>query len=795
MRSAVGAAQPRCPAACGLHGLRGDGRQGGHFERGAPLQGWRAVRVARHQRLGWRRERSGRGGARVGSWLGGADVFRVFNGGRARSSSPERSAPQQNDGAGGRQQALPAVAHTLGELDQVQHPRKAKAQPPKKKAARRVPNLIPYLAPVARGELRHLRFLSSLSSLTYRMERLTPAFLDQVHNLKLVTTSRACSLPVAAPFEPPGEVFAYGDAMATFASVDGGLVDVASSLPPPLSAEGFGADNELPPGGEERAVARGAAEREEEEARERVRRAMLRLGTDEQQDLTVEETLARRLGDAAAAASDRGEENFLTRAAGNWAIASTLGSVLDAVMTSLPGLGHGRQQRQQRQDCGPAAIVMGPSARALEPIPTEWFVCDDDVSRTRYVVIQGSDNVDSWITNLTFEPVPFEDPKLEVTIHKGVYQVAQSLYERIVPLVHDHLSSSPYARVCFVGHSLGGALSSALMMMAIHRGVAKPEQLEPVYTFGGAAAFCDTRLDRGGDAPGPVAPEDAARGHNCPFLARFGLPPSMVKNVVMHRDAVPRAFFCDYSPVRDIMLSWGGPYAKHPLLAKPSRRSGKPVMFTFPGQIMILQPAAHLHFVAEEEGEHELLPRGGGLWTIVEPDSAAGKRAARQRAMGLIDRAMAGPSAKHAKSRPHPRNGDLPLSEYATAVGGDGASMMDLIPVRGALATNVPPEVAEVTVDLDDEEVEEYDPGSAWEAALAAMDSPHPLIDILASSRAYGDNGSISRYHNPDSYTRALRCAYYMRKGSMAGCTHVEGDMPAPTASRRAQAETRSRAQ
>ncbi len=35
------------------------------------------------------------------------------------------------------------------------------------------------------------------------------------------------------------------------------------------------------------------------------------------------------------------------------------------------------------------------------------------------------------------------------------------------------------------------------------------------------------------------------------------------------------------------------------------------------------------------------------------------------------------------------------------------------------------------------------------------MNRPHPL-DILADPGAYGDAGAISRYHNPDNYTRAL---------------------------------------
>ena len=48
--------------------------------------------------------------------------------------------------------------------------------------------------------------------------------------------------------------------------------------------------------------------------------------------------------------------------------------------------------------------------------PTEWYVADDPVSATRYFVIQGSDSLDHWRVNLTFDPVTFEDPALGVKV-------------------------------------------------------------------------------------------------------------------------------------------------------------------------------------------------------------------------------------------------------------------------------------------------------------------------------------------------------------------------------------------
>lgn len=55
---------------------------------------------------------------------------------------------------------------------------------------------------------------------------------------------------------------------------------------------------------------------------------------------------------------------------------------------------------------------------------------------------------------------------------------------------------------------------------------------------------------------------------------------------------------------------------------------------------------------------------------------------------------------------------------------------------------------------------------SAREAALEFMNVPHPL-DILADAGAYGPDGAISRYHNPDNCER-LR-AFWWQWRWMAG--------------------------
>ena len=58
-------------------------------------------------------------------------------------------------------------------------------------------------------------------------------------------------------------------------------------------------------------------------------------------------------------------------------------------------------------------------------------------------------------------------------------------------MLEEHLGSSPFAKVAFVGHSLGGSLGSLLMLMFLNRGVLPHSALSPTYTFGAPAIFCE----------------------------------------------------------------------------------------------------------------------------------------------------------------------------------------------------------------------------------------------------------------------------------------------------------------
>ena len=90
-------------------------------------------------------------------------------------------------------------------------------------------------------------------------------------------------------------------------------------------------------------------------------------------------------------------------------------------------------------------------------------------------------------------PVTLHSPMMRAVlqVHRGVYEAAKLLYERYKPMVEEHLATSPFAKIAFIGHSLGGSLGSLLMLMFLHRGVIPVSAISPTYTFGAPAIFCE----------------------------------------------------------------------------------------------------------------------------------------------------------------------------------------------------------------------------------------------------------------------------------------------------------------
>nr|VDD59606.1 unnamed protein product [Brassica oleracea] len=219
--------------------------------------------------------------------------------------------------------------------------------------------------------------------------------------------------------------------------------------------------------------------------------------------------------------------------------------------------------------------------------PCDWFICDDDQTLTRFVVIQGSESLASWQANLLFEPIEFEE--LGVIVHRGIYEAAKGMYEQMLPEVKAHLKAHKNrANFRFTGHSLGGSLSLLLNLMLLVRGEVPASSLLPVITFGAPFVLC------GGDN----------------LLKKLGLPKSHVQAVTMHRDIVPRAFSCNYPyHVAELLKAVNGNFRSHPCLNKRS------VLYSPMGELLILQPDESF------SPGHELLPPGNGLYLLTDEDT------------------------------------------------------------------------------------------------------------------------------------------------------------------------------
>ncbi|KAL1221528.1 Phospholipase A1 PLIP2 [Cardamine amara subsp. amara] len=214
--------------------------------------------------------------------------------------------------------------------------------------------------------------------------------------------------------------------------------------------------------------------------------------------------------------------------------------------------------------------------------PCDWFICDDDQSRTRFVVIQGSESLASWQANLLFEPVEFEG--LGAIVHRGIYEAAKGMYEQMLPEVKAHIKThGTSAKFRFTGHSLGGSLSLLLNLMLLVRGEVPASSLLAVITFGAPFVIC------GGDR----------------LLKKLGLPKSHVQAITMHRDIVPRAFSCNYPyHVAELLKAVNGNFRSHPCLNKQS------ILYSPMGELLILQPDETF------SPGHELLPPGNGLYLL-----------------------------------------------------------------------------------------------------------------------------------------------------------------------------------
>ena len=518
-------------------------------------------------------------------------------------------------------------------------------------------NILPFLRSVGVLQLNHLRFLSFLTEMTYNMEFKVRKDSVERLGLALVTSSTTCARCLEedrVKRQERMDMFLGGDGMCGVRG-DCNLEDEGDGGAPYMGASGSNTGSAL--------------------------------------------------NDTVATTSPGTMDSVLTEAMNMEQGTSSHKGSLQHVMeysetdSDMLGLVAGMMKQQQNNisyfstgDRKGSPANIRPSAKGevhdagvgkdnslLQSCPTHWYVADDAKHHVRYFIIQGSDNMDHWRLNLSFDPVPFESPELGVKVHRGVYEAACKLYDVFLPLVKDYIQTYPHATITLTGHSLGGSLASMLMLMFLHRGVLDASHLAPVHTFGSPAVFCG-----GEGCSGSCSVNASHQG----VLERLGLPHDAIRNVIMHRDIVPKAFACDYSSLAGILKRLHVSFREHHCL--DGKRS---VIFNTIGQTLILQPDERESFVGSD-GYHPLLPEGPQMMAI-----------------------------KHSSSR-------------------DQLNLID------------PDAVS-----------------SSEEAHFELMNSPHPLT-ILSSRAAYGDSGTISRYHNPTNYTKALRGVLKSRGGNAQTILH-----------------------
>jgi hypothetical protein len=415
------------------------------------------------------------------------------------------------------------------------------------------------------------------------------------------------------------------------------------------------------------------------------------------------------------------------------------------------------------------------------PLPVNYCVAADDATGEIWVVIEGSTSLKSWQTNLTFQPVVFEDPTWDVRVHRGSYDAARAIYDRIEQAVMDHVNAfgTDRARVHVTGHSIGGSLAALIALMLIMRGKVPREVVNDVWTFGSPYVMC------GGDA----------------LLARLGLPRRFIRSVAMGKDIVPRSFSCYYpqwarkalefapgslkvdvkkqpsfleeemfySPMGDMYLLQAIHGSAHPLLP------GGPGLYVLEGDGMYEMLVERV--IADEagDGDEELwLTKGRrgdslGEWghdessdsdTDTESEEAirmvsssngddSDRDAVTLEAQTAWERAVANRDAKKKRKQSRSRGKDdgrsRSLNRLACLTQSEAALTATLL--LGSVES-------ESLVSSDTREVMLQERGRDA-AQRVLLNTPHPLT-VLSDPRAYGAKGSISRHHNPFNYLRAL---------------------------------------
>ncbi|PPD91308.1 hypothetical protein GOBAR_DD11752 [Gossypium barbadense] len=281
---------------------------------------------------------------------------------------------------------------------------------------------------------------------------------------------------------------------------------------------------------------------------------------------------------------------YLRRYYGLNLIASSLETKAEATSSSKAKLEEfgsekamGFERKHHRIHSSKDQLLSMAAHQSFHSSPFEWIICDDPIRHTRIFVIQGPDSLTSWWRVLFFHPTKFEG-KLDVFVHKGMYEAAKVIYEKVIPHVVDFLQThGEHARFQFTGHSLGGSIAVLVSLMLLIRNVVRCSMVEPVVTFGSPFVLCGGRK----------------------LLDELTLDDAQIYNVIMHGDIVPRGFSCNIPGFLISILK----LFKRSLHSHPCLNENK-FMYSPLGELLILQPNA------KSSPGHPLLPPGTAFYAL-----------------------------------------------------------------------------------------------------------------------------------------------------------------------------------
>jgi hypothetical protein len=207
----------------------------------------------------------------------------------------------------------------------------------------------------------------------------------------------------------------------------------------------------------------------------------------------------------------------------------------------------------------PASPAPAPAAGSALPPPaaphpvyhdpaSRFLVTDAPDDDTRHIVIAAPPGLEARFGRSAAQQrlaansdlVAFEAYTLGAKVNRALYDEALALYNRLLPLIMDHLADAPSGRVCLSGAGLGGSLATLLALMAVHRGL-RPGALAPVVALNAPAVLCEVpdfsrwcaKEGCSLEDVGAMVEDALARG----VLAELGLPPSAVMSVFYNPDS------------------------------------------------------------------------------------------------------------------------------------------------------------------------------------------------------------------------------------------------------------------